>query len=61
MINNILLCLYLFSLTDHGWMARVAPADHIIGQFEFDVVVGADGKKNTLGGTCNYKFYNHLE
>ena len=42
-------------------MARVAPADHIIGQFEFDVVVGADGKKNTLGGTCNYKFYNHLE
>ena len=26
------------------------PADHPVSEFEFDVLVGADGKRNTLSG-----------
>lgn len=33
-----------------GWRAAVQPADHPVANFEFDVVVGADGRRNTLEG-----------
>ncbi len=29
------------------------PADHPVSQYEFDVMVGADGKRNTLHGMCS--------
>jgi len=28
----------------------VSPADHPVSQYEFDVLIGADGKRNTLDG-----------
>ncbi|KAG8001555.1 [F-actin]-methionine sulfoxide oxidase MICAL2 [Nibea albiflora] len=33
-----------------GWRAAIRPADHPVANFEFDVVVGADGRRNTLEG-----------
>ena len=35
---------------DVGWRARVTPGDHPLSQYEFDVLIGADGKRNTLPG-----------
>lgn len=32
-----------------GWRARITPEDHAVSHYEFDVLVGADGKRNTLG------------
>ncbi len=33
-----------------GWRAEIRPADHPVADFDFDVVVGADGRRNTLEG-----------
>uniref|UniRef100_A0A914WD64 F-actin monooxygenase n=1 Tax=Plectus sambesii TaxID=2011161 RepID=A0A914WD64_9BILA len=33
-----------------GWRANFTPADHFLSEMEFDVVIGADGKRNTLPG-----------
>lgn len=33
-----------------GWRAVFSPADHPVSQYEFDVLIGADGKRNTLEG-----------
>uniref|UniRef100_A0A8C7Y215 F-actin monooxygenase n=1 Tax=Oryzias sinensis TaxID=183150 RepID=A0A8C7Y215_9TELE len=33
-----------------GWRAAIRPADHPVANFDFDVVVGADGRKNSLDG-----------
>lgn len=33
-----------------GWRAAIRPADHPVANFEFDTVVGADGRRNTLEG-----------
>ena len=35
---------------DLGWRAEVGPQNHPITNYEFDVIVGADGKRNTLKG-----------
>ncbi|MEQ2171136.1 hypothetical protein GOODEAATRI_007648, partial [Goodea atripinnis] len=37
-----------FCLSAIGWRAAIRPADHPAANFEFDVVVGADGRRNTL-------------
>ncbi|XP_017057455.1 F-actin-monooxygenase Mical isoform X2 [Drosophila ficusphila] len=31
-----------------GWRAAVSPADHAVSHYEFDVLIGADGKRNML-------------
>ncbi|KAH8382516.1 hypothetical protein KR009_003931, partial [Drosophila setifemur] len=31
-----------------GWRALVSPADHAVSHYEFDVLIGADGKRNML-------------
>jgi len=31
-----------------GWRAAVTPADHPVSHYEFDVLIGADGKRNML-------------
>ncbi|XP_023165273.2 F-actin-monooxygenase Mical isoform X4 [Drosophila hydei] len=31
-----------------GWHAAVSPADHAVSNYEFDVLIGADGKRNML-------------
>lgn len=33
-----------------GWRAEIRPADHPVANFDFDVVVGADGRRNSLEG-----------
>lgn len=35
-----------------GWRAEVHPNSHPVSQLEFDVVIGADGRRNTLPGIC---------
>ncbi|VVD00198.1 unnamed protein product, partial [Leptidea sinapis] len=43
-----------------GWRARVLPASHPVSQFEFDVLIGADGKRNTLQGFKRKEFRGKL-
>ncbi|KAJ8247531.1 hypothetical protein GJAV_G00247440 [Gymnothorax javanicus] len=43
-----------------GWRAAVRPADHPISNFDFDVVVGADGRRNTLEGFRRKEFRGKL-
>lgn len=38
-------------VTGPGWRAEIRPSDHPVADFDFDVVVGADGRRNTLEGT----------
>jgi len=33
-----------------GWRAEVHPRTHPVNELEFDVIVGADGRRNTLPG-----------
>lgn len=36
------------------------PADHPVGQYEFDSLLGADGKRNTLHGFKRKEFRGKL-
>ncbi|CAL4066865.1 unnamed protein product, partial [Meganyctiphanes norvegica] len=45
---------------EHGWRARLSPPDHPANQYEFDVLIGADGKRNTLGGFKRKEFRGKL-
>ncbi|XP_069686571.1 F-actin-monooxygenase Mical isoform X3 [Periplaneta americana] len=43
-----------------GWRAEVSPSDHPVSQYEFDVLIGADGKRNTLDGFKRKEFRGKL-
>jgi len=43
-----------------GWRAAVTPSDHPVSQFEFDSLIGADGKRNTLEGFKRKEFRGKL-
>ena len=43
-----------------GWRAEVSPPDHPVGQYEFDILIGADGKRNTLHGFKRKEFRGKL-
>ncbi|XP_037946356.1 F-actin-monooxygenase Mical isoform X3 [Teleopsis dalmanni] len=43
-----------------GWRAVVTPADHAVSHYEFDVLIGADGKRNTLEGFKRKEFRGKL-
>nr|XP_053649636.1 F-actin-monooxygenase MICAL3-like [Cherax quadricarinatus] len=43
-----------------GWRARLSPPDHPANQYEFDVLFGADGKRNTLHGFKRKEFRGKL-
>ncbi|XP_048004622.1 F-actin-monooxygenase Mical isoform X2 [Leguminivora glycinivorella] len=43
-----------------GWRARVTPLTHPVAQYEFDVLLGADGKRNTLHGFKRKEFRGKL-
>uniref|UniRef100_A0A6I8NKC5 F-actin monooxygenase n=1 Tax=Ornithorhynchus anatinus TaxID=9258 RepID=A0A6I8NKC5_ORNAN len=43
-----------------GWRAEYLPADHPLSEFEFDVIVGADGRRNTLAGFRRKEFRGKL-
>lgn len=38
------------SPSGRGWRAELQPSNHPVSDFHFDVVIGADGRKNTLDG-----------
>lgn len=40
----------VFGFKEIGWRALLNPRDHPVSNYEFDVLVGADGKRNTLKG-----------
>ncbi|XP_067940101.1 protein-methionine sulfoxide oxidase mical3b-like isoform X3 [Watersipora subatra] len=43
-----------------GWRAKVSPPDHPVSCYEFDVLIGADGKRNTLQGFSRKEFRGKL-
>ncbi|XP_046897542.1 F-actin-monooxygenase MICAL2 isoform X8 [Hypomesus transpacificus] len=43
-----------------GWRAEIRPVDHPVADFDFDVVVGADGRRNTLEGFKRKEFRGKL-
>uniref|UniRef100_A0A3B4BCA4 Uncharacterized protein n=1 Tax=Periophthalmus magnuspinnatus TaxID=409849 RepID=A0A3B4BCA4_9GOBI len=43
-----------------GWRAEVRPATHPVSEFDFDVVIGADGRRNTLDGFSRKEFRGKL-
>ncbi|XP_038563091.1 F-actin-monooxygenase MICAL2-like isoform X2 [Micropterus salmoides] len=43
-----------------GWQAEVRPSSHPVSDFDFDVVIGADGRKNTLDGFGRKEFRGKL-
>ena len=51
---------YLIFSSEIGWRAKTSPADHPVSQYEFDVLIGADGKRNTLEGFKRKEFRGKL-
>ncbi|XP_055597681.1 F-actin-monooxygenase Mical isoform X3 [Uranotaenia lowii] len=43
-----------------GWRAAVSPEEHAVSHYEFDVLIGADGKRNTLEGFKRKEFRGKL-
>ncbi|XP_029412171.1 F-actin-monooxygenase MICAL2 isoform X6 [Nannospalax galili] len=43
-----------------GWRAEFLPEDHPLSDFEFDVIIGADGRRNTLEGFRRKEFRGKL-
>uniref|UniRef100_A0A8C2Z902 F-actin monooxygenase n=1 Tax=Cyclopterus lumpus TaxID=8103 RepID=A0A8C2Z902_CYCLU len=43
-----------------GWRAEVRPPGHPVGDLDLDVVIGADGRKNTLDGFGHKEFRGKL-
>ncbi|KAJ8269534.1 hypothetical protein COCON_G00121410 [Conger conger] len=43
-----------------GWRAEFLPQTHPVNEFEFDVIVGADGRRNTLPGFRRKEFRGKL-
>ncbi|XP_031734598.1 protein-methionine sulfoxide oxidase mical2b-like, partial [Anarrhichthys ocellatus] len=43
-----------------GWRAEVRPPGHPVSDFDLDVVIGADGRKNTLDGFGRKEFRGKL-
>uniref|UniRef100_A0A5F9DEJ6 F-actin monooxygenase n=1 Tax=Oryctolagus cuniculus TaxID=9986 RepID=A0A5F9DEJ6_RABIT len=43
-----------------GWRAEFLPADHALSNFEFNVIIGADGRRNTLEGFRRKEFRGKL-
>ncbi|XP_054481007.1 protein-methionine sulfoxide oxidase mical3a-like [Anoplopoma fimbria] len=43
-----------------GWRMEVSPKSHAVNQLEFDVIIGADGHRNTLPGFRRKEFRGKL-
>ncbi|XP_016520695.1 protein-methionine sulfoxide oxidase mical3a-like isoform X11 [Poecilia formosa] len=43
-----------------GWRMEVSPKSHPVSQMEFDVIIGADGRRNTLPGFRRKEFRGKL-
>lgn len=55
--SGVYSCLYFL---ENGWRAEFKPQDHPVNQYEFDVIIGADGKRNTLQGFKRKEFRGKL-
>ncbi|XP_078000578.1 uncharacterized protein LOC144453173 [Glandiceps talaboti] len=43
-----------------GWRALISPSPHPLSEYEFDALIGADGKRNTLSGFKRKEFRGKL-
>ncbi|XP_016530044.1 F-actin-monooxygenase mical2b isoform X7 [Poecilia formosa] len=43
-----------------GWRAELRPSNHPVSDFDFDVVIGADGRRSTLDGFSRKEFRGKL-
>ncbi|KAK5602267.1 Protein-methionine sulfoxide oxidase mical2b [Crenichthys baileyi] len=43
-----------------GWRAELRPSNHPVSDFDFDVVIGADGRRSTLEGFSRKEFRGKL-
>ncbi|XP_055048021.2 F-actin-monooxygenase mical2b isoform X8 [Misgurnus anguillicaudatus] len=43
-----------------GWRAEIRPTDHLISNYEFDVIIAADGRRSTLDGFRRKEFRGKL-
>ncbi|XP_043943174.1 F-actin-monooxygenase MICAL3-like [Protopterus annectens] len=43
-----------------GWRAKVHPKTHPVSEYEFEVIIGADGRRNTLEGFRRKEFRGKL-
>ncbi|XP_062317321.1 F-actin-monooxygenase mical2b isoform X2 [Osmerus eperlanus] len=43
-----------------GWRAQIKPSNHPVSDFDFNVVIGADGRRNTLDGFRRKEFRGKL-
>lgn len=43
-----------------GWRAKYLPQDHPLSDYEFDTIIGADGRRNTLEGFRRKEFRGKL-
>lgn len=50
----------VFFPLETGWRAEIKPENHPVSQYEFDVIIGADGKRNTLQGFKRKEFRGKL-
>lgn len=48
--QNVQRILFYYIFSEFGWRAAVSPADHPVSKFEFDFIIGANGRKSTLPG-----------
>ncbi|KAK3597319.1 hypothetical protein CHS0354_010956 [Potamilus streckersoni] len=48
------------SKNGYGWRCLTDPKDHVVTEYEFDVLIGADGKRNTLEGFTRKEFRGKL-
>lgn len=50
LLVHFCLITYAEHLAEVGWRAEVHPRTHPVNELEFDVIIGADGRRNTLPG-----------
>ncbi|KAG8438748.1 hypothetical protein GDO86_005081 [Hymenochirus boettgeri] len=43
-----------------GWKAKINPKGHCVSDYDFDVIIGADGRRNTLAGFRRKEFRGKL-
>ena len=50
----------LITILGHGWTAEVKPENHVVSKFQFDVIIGTDGRRHTLKGFKRKEFRGKL-
>ena len=46
--------------SERGWTAEVKPENHAVSKFQFDVIIGTDGRRHTLKGFKRKEFRGKL-